>query len=183
MIKRKKEVFSHLDAGGKARMVDVSAKPTSSREARAEATVWVGRVLGRALQSRGTTHKGNVLDTARLAGIMAAKRTSELIPLCHPLPIDGVVLELAVKGERVRIEARVVTRAATGVEMEALTAASIAALTVYDMCKSFTKGLIIESVRLLEKRGGRSGHWLADASARDPSAKGPARRRSASHGR
>jgi cyclic pyranopterin phosphate synthase len=151
--------LSHLDSSGAARMVDVSAKDETQRVATAEATVRMARETLALIQSGGMP-KGDVLATARIAGIMAAKRTSELIPLCHPLAITGVTVELAPDGpESLRIEATVKTTGKTGVEMEALTAAAVAALTVYDMCKAVEKGMVIENVRLLEKAGGKSGPW------------------------
>lgn len=156
--------LSHLGRDGAARMVDVSRKRPTGRLARAEATVRVGKEIGRLLARTGSVAKGNVLETARLAGIMAAKRTHEWIPLCHPVPIDHIDVEAKLEGEWVRIEAVVSCRAPTGVEMEAMTAVSAAALTVYDMCKSASKEITIESIRLLEKRGGKSGVWKRGAS-------------------
>jgi cyclic pyranopterin phosphate synthase len=154
--------LSHVDERGAARMVDVSAKDETERVAVAEAYV-VMKPATLALIQEGGLPKGDVLAVARVAGIMAAKRTHELIPMCHPLAITGVVVDLAPQGtERLRIEARVKTTGKTGVEMEALTAASVAALTVYDMCKAVEKGMRIEGVRLLEKRGGKSGEWRAE---------------------
>jgi cyclic pyranopterin phosphate synthase len=154
--------LSHVDERGAARMVDVSAKDDTERVAVAEAYV-VMKPETLALIQEGGLPKGDVLAVARVAGIMAAKRTHELIPMCHPLAITGVVVDLAPQGtERLRIEARVKTTGKTGVEMEALTAASVAALTVYDMCKAVEKGMRIEGVRLLEKRGGKSGEWRAE---------------------
>ena len=153
--------LSHIGPRGAARMVDVGAKKPTSRSARAECWVRLGRGLASQLRRTGRTAKGAVLETARVAGIMAAKRTAELIPLCHPLPLDAVDIELELHGERVRIESSVRTRAVTGVEMEALTAVAVAALTVYDMCKAADKGIAIEGVRLLEKTGGKSGAWKA----------------------
>jgi cyclic pyranopterin phosphate synthase len=159
--------LSHLDPAGRARMVDVTHKPASARMARAGARVRLGKALARRLRRTGAVGKGNVLETARLAGIQGAKQTAQLIPLCHPLPLDVVEVAATLVGDSVRIETVARTRAATGVEMEALTAAAVAALTVYDMCKAASKDIVIESVRLLEKRGGRSGHWrgkgVADA--------------------
>ena len=154
--------LSHLDAAGRARMVDVSAREPSLREAEAEARVrFPAEVFERVL--RGDTPKGAVLETARLAGIQAAKRTWELIPLCHPLPLGGVEVEIGpASGEPVlvvRCRARLEGR--TGVEMEALTGASVAALTLYDMAKALSKDLRIESIRLLRKSGGKSGEWRA----------------------
>jgi len=153
--------LSHLDAAGAARMVDVSDKSETARTATAEAIVRM-RPETLALIQQGGMPKGDVLATARIAGIMAAKRTPDLIPLCHPLPITGVTLDLEPSGDdALVIRASVKTTGKTGVEMEALTAASIAALTVYDMCKAVEKGMRIESVRLIEKHGGKSGDWLA----------------------
>jgi len=155
----KKRPLSHLDRGGSPRMVDVSGKPVTSRTATAEAWVTVGPKTARALRASGGLAKGNVLETARLAGVLAAKRTAELIPLCHPLVIDAIEVEAALVGSLVRIVARVACQGRTGVEMEAMTAASVAALTVYDMVKSADKGVQIGPVRLLEKTGGKSGQW------------------------
>lgn len=151
--------LSHVDADGRARMVDVSAKAVTLRTARAEASVRVGRSIAAALRKTGQVAKGNVLETARLAGIQGAKLTPTLIPLCHPLGVDAVDVDVRVAGDSVRIETRVSCEAKTGVEMEALTAASIAALTVYDMCKSAGKAIEIGPIRLVEKAGGRSGPW------------------------
>lgn len=153
--------LSHLDATGAARMVDVSAKADTERVAVAEATVRMKPETLALIQSGGMP-KGDVIATARIAGIMAAKKTSELIPLCHPLSITGVTIDVeAVAEDALRVVATVKTTGKTGVEMEALTAASVAALTVYDMCKAVEKGMTIEGVRLLEKRGGKSGEWQA----------------------
>jgi len=154
--------LSHLDESGAARMVDVSAKDDTAREAIAEGYV-VMQPATLALIQEGGIPKGDVIAVARVAGIMAAKQTSELIPMCHPLPITGVTVDLAPEGdERIHIRATVKTTGKTGVEMEALTAVSVAALTVYDMCKAVDRGMRIEGVRLLEKRGGKSGEWRAD---------------------
>ena len=153
--------LSHLDERGAARMVDVSAKADTERIATAEGFVAM-RPETLALVQEGGIPKGDVLAVARVAGIMAAKRTSELIPMCHPLPIMGITLDLAPAGaDRLRVIATVKTTGKTGVEMEALTAVSVAALTVYDMCKAVDRGMRIEGVRLLEKRGGKSGDWVA----------------------
>jgi cyclic pyranopterin monophosphate synthase len=155
--------LSHLDAEGHARMVDVSAKDTTTREATAR-----GRIVMQpetlALIVEGRIPKGDVFAVARVAGIMAAKRTSELIPLCHPLPLTGIEVTLAPDGSgpAVDIEATVRTTAQTGVEMEALTAVSIAALTVYDMCKAVERGMRIEGIHLVAKSGGKSGDYRAD---------------------
>jgi cyclic pyranopterin phosphate synthase len=141
-------------------MVDVSAKPDTLRRAVAAASVWVSADTFRRIADR-SVEKGDVLEVARLAGIMAAKRTPELIPLCHPLPIDAVKLDFQLEeGEhRVDIEAEVRVTGRTGVEMEALTAVAVAALTVYDMCKAMDKGMVIGNVRLLRKEGGKSGRY------------------------
>ena len=152
--------LSHLDPQGAARMVDVSAKPVTVREAAAEAFISVGEAALEAAR-RGNAAKGSVLDTARLAGIQAAKACASLIPLCHPLPLDHAEVSADFEAGGVRIGARVRLRASTGAEMEALTAASIAALTVYDMLKAMDRGMVIGPVRLLEKRGGASGVWEA----------------------
>lgn len=154
--------LTHFDAAGQAHMVDVSAKPATAREAVAEAAV-VMRPETLALAVGGAA-KGDVLGVARLAGIMGAKQTAALIPLCHPLPITRVAVDLvpddALPG--IRIRATVRTAGQTGVEMEALTAASVAALTVYDMLKAAEKGMRIEGIRLVSKTGGKSGDWRAE---------------------
>lgn len=156
------EGLSHLDERGAAHMVDVSAKDETAREAVAEGYVLMEpETLARIQQ--GGMPKGDVIAVARIAGIMGAKRTSDLIPMCHPLPITGVVVDLEAEGaDRLRIRATVKTTGKTGVEMEALTAVSTAALTLYDMCKAVDRGMRIEGIRLLEKRGGKSGEWRAD---------------------
>ena len=157
------ERLTHLDDSGAARMVDVGAKPESERRARAEALVRMSPQTAEALR-RGDAPKGDVLGTARLAGIQAAKRTGELIPLAHPLPLTFADVRAsvdAVEGTvRIQAEARVVGR--TGVEMEAMTAAAVAALTVYDMVKGLERGVRIERIELIEKTGGRSGTWRRD---------------------
>ncbi|MFV2066275.1 MAG: cyclic pyranopterin monophosphate synthase MoaC [Pirellulales bacterium] len=154
--------FSHFDASGASRMVDVSGKQVTEREARARGVVQMARRTRLQIHDREMV-KGDVLEVARLAGIMAVKRTADLIPLCHPLPIDAVEVTFEDQGEeRLVIEASVRVTARTGVEMEALTAVSVAALTIYDMCKSVDRGMVIESIRLVEKSGGRSGHFLCD---------------------
>ena len=154
--------LSHLDERGGARMVDVSGKAITAREAVAEGFVAM-RPQTLALIQEGGLPKGDVLAVARVAGIQAAKRTSELVPMCHPLPISGIAIALdPVDDTRLRVQATVRTEGRTGVEMEALTAVSVAALTVYDMCKAVDRGMRIEGVRLLEKRGGKSGEWVAD---------------------
>ncbi len=153
--------FSHLDDGGRARMVDVSDKQPTDRRARAAATVVGDPGVIERIRDMSVA-KGPVLETARLAGIQAAKRTWELIPLCHPLPLDAVDVTCRVAEDRVEIEATARTIARTGVEMEAMTAASVAALTVYDMCKALDRTMTITDVRLLEKSGGRNGHFRRD---------------------
>ncbi len=159
--KTQKASFSHLDERGKVRMVDVGQKAPTARRAVAGGSVWLGKALARQLKETGYSAKGNVIEVARIAGIFAAKKTAELIPLCHPLPVDDIQLKLELKSDQLLIEASVSTRAPTGVEMEALTAVSVAALTVYDMCKAVTKEMEIGSIRLLEKSGGHSGFWKA----------------------
>jgi cyclic pyranopterin phosphate synthase len=146
-------------------MVNVAGKAVTARTARAEAWVEVGAAIAALLGESGALAKGNVLETARLAGIMAAKRTSELIPMCHPLVLDVIELDAALVDDRVRLEARVSCEGKTGVEMEAMTAAAVAALTVYDMVKSAGKGVEIGPVRLLEKTGGKSGHWRKESAS------------------
>jgi cyclic pyranopterin phosphate synthase len=154
--------FSHFDAAGRAVMVDVGAKPETNREATAAVRVVMQPATLRMIRD-GAARKGDVLGVARLAGIMAAKRTAELIPLCHPLPLTAVELDLAPEGEStVAITATVRTTARTGVEMEALTAASVAALTVYDMCKAVDRGMRIEGLRVIAKSGGKSGDFRQD---------------------
>jgi cyclic pyranopterin phosphate synthase len=152
--------LSHYDSAGKARMVDVSGKPETKRSARAHAFV---RIRPDVLARLSENPKGNPLEIARIAGIMAAKRTSELIPLCHPLPLSHADVDLQVEAEGVRIAATASTTAQTGVEMEALTAASVAALTVYDMTKALDKGIEIREIYLLEKTGGKSGGYRRSA--------------------
>ena len=150
--------LTHFDAAGQAMMVDVSDKPATARTATARASV-VMRAETLAIVVAGTAKKGDVLGTARLAGIMAAKRTAELIPLCHPLPISAVTLDLQAGADSVEISATVRTTGPTGVEMEALTAASVAALTVYDMCKAVDRSMRIEGLRVVHKAGGASGDF------------------------
>ena len=154
--------LSHLDAMGQANMVDVSDKASTLREAIAQGKVRMSLETFQAIE-QGNAPKGDVLGTARLAGIMAAKQTSTLIPLCHPLPLTGVKVfitpEPSLPGYI--IQAKVKTKAETGVEMEALTAVTVAALTLYDMAKALDKGIVIESIGLLHKSGGKSGEWSA----------------------
>jgi cyclic pyranopterin monophosphate synthase len=152
--------LTHLDPSGRARMVDVGAKPSTERRAVAEAVVRVSRSTA-ALVAAGDAPKGDVVGVARIAGIQAAKRTSELIPLCHPLALSFVGVEGSIDATagEIRLVAEARTTGPTGVEMEALTAASVAALTVYDMIKGVERGAEIVAVRLLEKAGGASGEW------------------------
>jgi cyclic pyranopterin phosphate synthase len=153
--------FTHFDARGQAAMVDVGAKPPTGRTATARARVTMLPATAELIRTGGAK-KGDVLGVARIAGIMAAKRTADLIPLCHPLPISAATLDLDVKEAAVEITATVRTTGQTGVEMEALTAASIAALTIYDMCKSVDRGMHIEAIRLTHKAGGKSGEFVQD---------------------
>ena len=156
--------LTHLDSSGRARMVDVGHKPATERRAVAQAVVRVSAQTARAVLA-GDAPKGDVLGVARIAGIQAAKRTSELIPLCHPLALTfvGVDGSVDVSDGRIVLTAEARTTGPTGVEMEAMTAASVAALTVYDMVKGMERGAEIAEVVLLEKSGGRSGHWTRDA--------------------
>ena len=152
--------LTHLDADGAARMVDVSAKAATARAATAEGRIVMQPATLAAIRD-GLVKKGDVLAVARIAGIMAAKRTADLIPLCHPLPLSGVDVALDLEATGVRVTATARTTHTTGVEMEALTAVSVALLTIYDMAKALDRGMTIEGVRLLAKRGGRSGDWRA----------------------
>jgi cyclic pyranopterin monophosphate synthase len=159
----RRKSLTHLGSRGEARMVDVSAKPATEREALAE-----GRVLMQPatfdIVHQGNAKKGDVLGAARIAGIMAAKRTHDLIPLCHPLAITQVEVDVTpnAKLPGVEVRARVKVAGQTGVEMEALTAVAVACLTIYDMAKAVERGMRIEGIRLVEKRGGRSGHYRAE---------------------
>ncbi len=155
--------LTHLDSEGNAQMVDVSDKETSARRAVARAVVYITPQTA-AIVAKGDAPKGDVIGTARIAGIQAAKRTHELIPLCHQLPLSFVGVEAAIDTDSGSIEltAEARTTARTGVEMEALTAVSVAALTVYDMIKAVERGARIGEIELLEKSGGRSGHWVRD---------------------
>jgi cyclic pyranopterin phosphate synthase len=168
-------MLSHFDESGAARMVDVGQKPVTERMARASARVQMRPATLTMVRHGSLNKKGDVLQVARLAGITAAKRTGDLIPLCHPLPLDGVTIDFAMPEETaasttaaddstvaLTIEATVRTTARTGVEMEALTAVAVAALTVYDMCKSVDRGMVIEQIQLEEKSGGKSGHFTRD---------------------
>ena len=164
--------LTHLDDEGRIAMVDVSDKPATRRLARAQAIVHMAAATARALAGSGgaALPKGDALAAARIAGVMAAKRTSELVPLCHGLPLDHVDVTIALdegladgSGAKAVITATAVTTARTGVEMEALTAVTVAALTIYDMAKAIDRGMIIGEVMLLEKEGGRSGRWVRGA--------------------
>ena len=153
--------LTHIDAEGQARMVDVSDKPETAREAVAEGYVRLApETLALAVSGQG--RKGDVRAVAEIAGVMAAKRTSDLIPLCHPLDISKAEVAVEVDGDRLKVTARVRTTGRTGVEMEALTAVSVACLTLYDMLKAADRGMVIEDVRLLSKSGGRSGDWVRE---------------------
>jgi cyclic pyranopterin phosphate synthase len=153
--------LTHLDSQGAARMVDVGGKAETARSATATGRI---RMTPQALSAvrEGSGPKGDVLAAARIAGILAAKKTGELIPLCHPLSLDAVQVDFAFEADAVRATARTSLTGRTGVEMEAITATSIALLTIYDMAKALDKGMVIEGVRLLEKTGGKSGVWRAE---------------------
>lgn len=164
--------LTHFDERGSSRMVDVSAKPTTLRTARASGLVRMRPETLALVLDRGLA-KGDVFEVARLAGTMAAKRTGDLIPLCHPLGLDAVRVELRPEGaEAVRIEATATVHGRTGVEMEALTAVAVAALTVYDMCKAVDRSMTIDQLRLEEKTGGRSGAFRRDAAPESTGASG-----------
>lgn len=156
-----KAALTHIDAKGEARMVDVSTKPATERVAVAEGQVIMTRTTLAMIES-GNAKKGDVLGSARIAGIMAAKRTSDLIPLCHPLALSKVTLDIETdkKIPGCRVRASVKVSGPTGVEMEALTAVSVACLTIYDMIKAVERGVRIEGIHLVEKKGGKSGHYL-----------------------
>ncbi|MFO8049293.1 MAG: cyclic pyranopterin monophosphate synthase MoaC [Desulfosudaceae bacterium] len=152
--------FTHIDEKGQSRMVDVTDKEDTHRVAVATGAVSMSRELFETLENRNVK-KGNVLETARVAGIMGAKRTAELVPMCHPLNLTHVAVDFFPDRDKqlLRIEARAETRGKTGVEMEAITAVSVAAITVYDMCKSYDKAMIISDIHLVEKTGGKSGRF------------------------
>jgi cyclic pyranopterin phosphate synthase len=152
--------LTHLDESGAARMVDVAGKPVTQREAIATGRITMSAEAAAAIRE-GSVKKGDVLATARIAGIMAAKKTAELIPLCHPLPLTRVTIDLALDDTSITATATAATEAQTGVEMEALTAVSVALLTLYDMAKALDKAMVINDVRLLSKKGGKSGDWTA----------------------
>jgi cyclic pyranopterin phosphate synthase len=151
--------LTHTDSQGRSRMVDVTGKQQTHRVARAEAFVEMSASTLKLLRQNALP-KGNPLETARIAGIQGAKKTSDLIPLCHALPLTHVDVSIIIVKNGVRLESTASTKAETGVEMEALTAAAVAALTLYDMCKAVEKGITIGGIRLLEKTGGKSGHWV-----------------------
>ena len=159
-MKRRASQLTHIDEAGRVRMVDVSEKPVTAREAVAAGRITMSSAAASAVRD-ASLKKGDALAAARLAGIMAAKRTAELIPLCHPLPLSHVDVTLTATQDGYGIEARARTTAQTGVEMEALTAVSVAALTLYDMVKAVDKGMVISDIRLVAKRGGRSGDYTA----------------------
>ena len=163
MTKDLNKNFTHLDSAGQAHMVDVSGKPDTSRLAIAQARVILGEEVLQGVREQSIA-KGDLLATARIAGIQGAKKCSDLIPLCHPLPLSKVSIDISefeCDGKvGLEVVASCTTTGKTGVEMEALTAASVSALTIYDMCKALDKGIVIESVQLLEKQGGKSGNWL-----------------------
>jgi cyclic pyranopterin phosphate synthase len=157
--------LTHFDARGQARMVDVAGKDVTHRVARAAGRIRMRRAtLGQI--TGGGAKKGDVLGVARVAAIQAAKRTAELIPLCHPLALTHVSVEFSTERDAVQCVATVATSGRTGVEMEALTAVAAGLLTIYDMCKAVDRGMRLESIRLLEKKGGRSGHWTAASGKR-----------------
>ena len=158
--------LTHVHADGSAQMVDVGGKPVTSRHARAEATLITRPDVVTAIFD-GSLPKGEAVGTARIAGIMAAKQTSALIPLCHPLPLSNVEVRMSAGTDRVVISASTATTASTGVEMEALTAASVAALTLYDMIKAVDREAAITDVRVVEKRGGSSGDWQRETSSQE----------------
>jgi cyclic pyranopterin phosphate synthase len=155
--------LSHFDAAGQAHMVDVGAKPETTRLARARGHISMAPATFDLIKG-GSAKKGDVLGIARIAAIQASKRTSDLIPLCHPLALTRVAAEFTLDARRHRVTIEVTAESVgrTGVEMEALTAASVGLLTIYDMCKAADRGMIIKDVRLLEKAGGKSGHWVAE---------------------
>ena len=178
-MRRVQKVLSHVDAKGRVKMVDVGDKPVTAREALASGEITMSAAALRLIRG-GNIAKGDPLQTARLAGIMAAKRTAELIPLCHPLPITHASIELTPTRRGYRIEGRVRTSAQTGVEMEALTAVAVAALTIYDMVKAVDKAMVIGDISLIEKRGGKSGTYVKAQSPK-PKAERPHRSRKAKH--
>ena len=155
------DALSHLDEKGRLKMVDIGGKEPTARRARVRGEIRMDRATAR-LIAENKVAKGSVLEAARLAGIMAAKRTGELIPLCHPLNLTAVSVDLHIGEDRVEVEAEARIDDRTGVEMEALVAASTALLTIYDMCKGVDRGMVISELRLMEKRGGQSGTWVRE---------------------
>ena len=162
----KKNLFSHINEEGSVRMVDISEKNITKRIARASGFVSLNNSTIEAIRSNSLP-KGNIIEAARIAGIMGAKRTSDLIPLCHPVNLENVLLNFEIKEKGVIIESEVTATAKTGAEMEAITAVSVAAMTIYDMCKSAQKDIVISDIYLREKSGGRSGHFIS-RKERDP---------------
>ena len=152
--------LTHIDGEGSARMVDVGAKPETARLAVASGRIRMSSQALAAIKA-GDAPKGDVLGTARIAGIMAAKRTAELVPMCHPLSLDAVSVDFAYEDDAIRVTATASLTGRTGVEMEAIVASTMALVTIYDMAKALDKAMVIEDVRLIEKRGGKSGHWRA----------------------
>lgn len=152
--------LTHLDGAGKARMVDVGGKPATRRVAVAAGHIRMSSAALAAIRD-GAAPKGDVLAAARIAGIMAAKKTAELIPLCHPLALDAVTVDCTIEADGIAVIAVASLSGRTGVEMEAMTAVSVTLLTIYDMAKALDKGMVIDGIRLLEKRGGKSGDWRA----------------------
>ncbi len=188
MARREKPRLSHVGKDGAARMVDVSEKPATEREAVARGSIRISSDAMK-LVREGRSKKGSVVETARLAGILAAKRTSDLVPLCHPLALDHIDVVLLESPTGFEIEARVRSRGPTGVEMEALTAVAVCALTVYDMVKAADKTMVIENIRVMEKKGGRSGEYVREeqstfvpASGASPAGRKRSRRRRDSAG-
>ena len=153
--------FTHFDRTGQAHMVDVGEKPVTRRQAIAEGRIWMQPTTAERIQA-GDHRKGDVLGIARIAGIMAAKRTGDLVPLCHPIALTRVAIEFQVETDAIHVQATCEVNGQTGVEMEALTAVSVALLTIYDMCKAVDRGMRLDGIRLLEKHGGRSGSWTAE---------------------
>ncbi len=158
--------LTHIDSEGSARMVDVGAKAETQRVAVASGRITMTAEALAAIRA-GDAPKGDVLGTARIAGIMAAKKTSDLIPMCHPLMIDAVNVDFTFEDDAIRATATAALTGKTGVEMEAITGVSVALLTIYDMAKALDKGMVIGEIRLIEKRGGKSGHWKADLGKAD----------------
>jgi cyclic pyranopterin phosphate synthase len=151
-----KKQFTHIDASGNPQMVDVSGKKITHRIAKAQATVHLGKdIISRMKGNELTTKKGPVFQTAIIAGVMGAKKTSDLIPFCHPIGLEDCQIRISIKGSRAIIDSEAVITSKTGVEMEALTAVSVAALTVYDMCKALSHHIVIEEIKLMEKTGGK----------------------------